>query len=217
MVKTGVDKINQYQANLLFEGPEVDLADRYANMIKSCLVTVFYAPLVPIGIIISAVGLLLEAAVFKYMLIKVHTMPKKQGQTLALESAKWLKVIPSLYALGIFIFFYPYVPDIQVAIIIFSVLVWLYNLSFVEFLIDKRFEDRTLELLKTMHKENDKENDYYQQFPEFYTVFCIQDYERENPVTRAEGWEKWFKIIEKKEGNKDYKKFKRVNFELGIR
>jgi hypothetical protein len=44
--------LTQQTANLLFEGPALDLAQRYANMMKLFLLGVVYAPILPIGLFI---------------------------------------------------------------------------------------------------------------------------------------------------------------------
>lgn len=170
VTKKGLGNISQQSANFLFEGPEVDLADRYANIIKSVLVAGFYAGLVPAGVLVTAFGIVFEAAVFKIFLIKVNKRPREQGQTLALEAAKWIRRVPGFYSIGIVIFYYSYIPDIQNGLIIFVALIWTYNFCYVEYFFDSKFQDKSLEVLKSLHKDGDKENDYYMQIPEFYTV-----------------------------------------------
>ena len=216
-VRRGIDKISQQQANILYEGPEVDLADRFANIIKSCLVAIFYAPLVPVGVPLAIFGIAFEAAVFKFMLIRVHKRPRDYGQTLALEVSKWMRRFPGFYVVGIIVFFYDLVPVMQVPMIVIVALVWLYNCCHFEYLIDSKFKDKSLEVLNTLHQGNDKENDYYMQMPDFYTVRTMQDYERENPVTQGRGWKKWYEMIDGIRGKteRDYRMFNRKNFKLG--
>lgn len=43
----------------LFEGPSIDMPQRYANVQKTLLFTGFYATLLPIGIVFSFVGLII--------------------------------------------------------------------------------------------------------------------------------------------------------------
>lgn len=173
VVKRGLDKITQYEANLLFEGPEVDLAGRYANLMKTCIVSIFYAPLVPIGLIISSLGIVLDTLAFKYMLITYHSRPKVHGKTLALDVSKWLERIPILYSGGILCFYYHYIPVLQGYMIALLVVVFLYHMSCLNLIIESRFANETLEKLKELHKDNDPENDYYEQIPKFYTVLYI--------------------------------------------
>ena len=216
-IKRGLENLSQQEANLLYEGPEVDLADCFADIIKSCLVAIFYAPLVPVGPLLAILGIVFKAAVFKYMLIHVHKRPRNQSHTLALEVSKWMRRFPGFYSIGILVFFYNLVPAMQMPMVVVVCLVWVYNCCFFEHLIDSRFKDQSLEVLNTLHKGNDKENDYFKRMPEFYTVRCMQDYERENPVTQGKGWKKWYEMIDEIRGkrDRDYRMFNRKHFRLG--
>lgn len=167
--RNGLKGMSQYEANLLFEGPEVDLADRFANILKSCLVSVFYAPLVPIGVVITFIGILLEALVFKLMLIKVHSRPRKQSKTLAIEISKWLRRLPSVYAAGILIFYYPYIPEIREALIALLVIICAYNMLYIESFIDSKFEDNSIDVLMQLNKSDENDN-YFKYISEFFTV-----------------------------------------------
>ncbi|OMJ68561.1 hypothetical protein SteCoe_33950 [Stentor coeruleus] len=208
--RNGLKGMSQYEANLLFEGPEVDLADRFANILKSCLVSIFYAPLVPVGVLVTIIGIVLEVLVFKLMLIKVHSRPRKQSKTLAIEISKWLRRLPSVYAGGILIFYYPYILEIRQVLVGLLIVVCVYNMLYIETFIDSKFEDNSIDVLMQLCK-SDGSDDYFKFISEFFT-----DYERENPVTQAEGWEKWFKNIDEKDGyqGRDYSMLKRGNFKL---
>ena len=169
-IKRGLEKISQGKANELFTGPEVELSAVYANLIISCLLSIFYAPLVPIGLLVTACGIILGSFAFKYILINVHCRPIKQGDSLGIEISRWLRRIPTIYASGVIIFYYNFCPDIQGALIALIILVVLYNWSYLEFYCDSRFKDSALDVLENMEKDNDKDNDYNEQYPEFYTV-----------------------------------------------
>jgi hypothetical protein len=78
-IKFGAVGLSQDEANKLFEGPQIDLANRNAHLVKTYMVTMFYAPMLPVGILISAVALGLDYWATKYMLLRVHARPKKHG------------------------------------------------------------------------------------------------------------------------------------------
>ena len=78
--------MSQAEANLLFEGPEVDLADRFANVIKTCFLSFFYAPIVPVGLLLGIIAILFDAAVFNFMLLRVHSRPRAHSSELVLSS-----------------------------------------------------------------------------------------------------------------------------------
>ena len=84
--REGTLQMSQADANLLFEGPEVDLADRFANSLKTCFLSLFYAPIVPIGVLIGIFGILFDAIVFNYMLLRVHSRPRAHGSRLVIKA-----------------------------------------------------------------------------------------------------------------------------------
>lgn len=77
--KHGSVRSSQAEANYLFEGPPVDLADRNAHLIKTYMVTMFYSPLIPLVILIGVIALIVDYWVSKYMLLRIHARPKKHG------------------------------------------------------------------------------------------------------------------------------------------
>lgn len=52
-------KLTQAEANELFEGLKIDIAGKYAILLKSMLLTCFYAPAMPIALVFTIVGLIL--------------------------------------------------------------------------------------------------------------------------------------------------------------
>jgi hypothetical protein len=60
-------KMTQAEANTLFEGPKIDIAGRYAILLKTMLLTCFYAPAMPIALIFTIVGLILTFWVDKVL------------------------------------------------------------------------------------------------------------------------------------------------------
>lgn len=63
-IKMCLAKRNQFltqgEANLLFEAPQVDMAQRYANLMKTVLLTFCYATIIPEAFLIAASGLIFE-------------------------------------------------------------------------------------------------------------------------------------------------------------
>lgn len=53
------DKMTQRQAHRFFEGMDMDMADKYATLIRTILLASFYAPAIPFALIFSLMGLLL--------------------------------------------------------------------------------------------------------------------------------------------------------------
>lgn len=83
--------ISQIDANLVFENIPIDIAQRYANVSKTVLLTFCYAPLLPTAFFFSAAGLFFEYWVCKYLLLRRHNWPKKLSGEL---SAVMIEVLP---------------------------------------------------------------------------------------------------------------------------
>lgn len=58
-IKKGqMSKLNQRQANAMFSGPAVDMAQRHANTVALLLFTVFYIPILPVAPFFAVAGAL---------------------------------------------------------------------------------------------------------------------------------------------------------------
>ncbi|CAG9329705.1 unnamed protein product [Blepharisma stoltei] len=195
-MEKGKLKMSQGDANVLFEGPQIDLAVRYANVIKTLIVTFFYAPLIPIGIPISFFGITFEYLVTKYMLLRKYTRPKEHNAELAFEMNEWLKWVAFSHALGVIIFYYNFPDSNSDPAKLLIAAACLYIILPLKALGHALCKYDSNSILKRILAENDPKNDYFKQLPLFYT-----DYERENPITHDEGWRKWneFMKIENKE------------------
>lgn len=69
-------KLTQQEANVLYEGPEIDAANNissYFTLIATCF---FYAPIIPIALPICFAGSLLNYMIQKYMLLRKHKTPE---------------------------------------------------------------------------------------------------------------------------------------------
>lgn len=88
--KCGSVQCSQAEANFLFEGPPVDLADRNAHLVKTYIVTMFYAPLLPLVILIGVLAFIIDYWVSKYMLLRIHARPKMHGVELYDNLVVWI-------------------------------------------------------------------------------------------------------------------------------
>lgn len=180
--KNGELNVSQKQANLIFEGPELDLPDRFVNIIKNFSLCLFYAPIVPIGVPIAIFGLLFEMMAFKIMLVRVHSRPKNYNSDLVIQAASWIRWGLLLYSLGIFIFYQKLVEELFYLELFFFIAMCGYTLTPISALCDLCFKDKTLEILRKEYENDEKYNNFFSVLPKFYS-----DYERENPVTREKG------------------------------
>ena len=197
-------RMSQFEANKLYEGPEIDLANLYANIIKTSLVTLAYSPLLPLGLIVTFFGLSLDWVVSKYLIVNVYSRPRRHNESLAMEMAKWVEVMMFFHALGAFVFFVRLDGLDETVSFVHLIAAGLYFLTPLNYFFGFCIKDHTLEYLEGMIKD-DPENDYYTQVKNFHT-----DYERENPVTQEKGWSNWFALFENPETDSPVTKFKSV-------
>lgn len=59
-IEKGTSKKSQLEANKVFQGPEAEISYKYGYIFKTIWLTAFYAPLVPIVVPVSVVGLILN-------------------------------------------------------------------------------------------------------------------------------------------------------------
>lgn len=190
--------MNQFEASKFFEGPELDLAERFATQINTCFLSFFYAPIQPLGVFIGLLGIIAEASVFKYMLLRVHALPKSYGSELVLEAALWVPWMCLAYSVGLTIFSLQLCPEYSFLGILILCLNSIYLIIIRPQCILNRFDNSALRKLKDASNENPEQNYFFRQLPNFFN-----DYERENPCTKEEGWKRWNNFIINKDP-KDY-------------
>ena len=189
----GTLQMTQRDANELFKGPDVDLADRFASLLKTCCLSLFFAPIVPIGVLIGMVALMMEIGVFNFMLLRVHCRPRRHNVSLVIRAVKWIPWVILVYSIGIVGFYYYLTPDIVWLCWLNLFLSLFYVLTPFSYLFLKCFRDNTIEYLKTIVPASTT-NEYFSHLPSFYS-----DYERDNPITSTTGWERWNLFMENRD------------------
>jgi hypothetical protein len=91
-------RLTQAEANALFEGPPVDLAQRYANVLKTLIVTFAYAPIVPVALMFSLAALVIEYWVDKVLLLRRHSRPQRMGGDMARDMVRIIPWAVVVYA-----------------------------------------------------------------------------------------------------------------------
>ena len=76
-------KLTQRQANDLFMGPNVDMAQRYANTALLLFLTVFYCFPLPIMPALAFFGTVFQYWLEKYLLLRRHRFPEQMGSVMA--------------------------------------------------------------------------------------------------------------------------------------
>ncbi|CAI2378713.1 unnamed protein product [Moneuplotes crassus] len=97
-------KLTQRQANELFEGPPLDMAQRYSNTMLLFCMAVFYVFPMPIISVISLLGALFQYWLEKYLLLKRHKVPEPFGETMAQIFSNMIPFFCLLYGTSLYIF-----------------------------------------------------------------------------------------------------------------
>lgn len=84
--------IPQCEANYIFEGHPIDIALRYANILKTVFFTTFYAPVVPLGYVFSFLGLIINFWVDKYLLVRRYVCENKISYVLPKFVMSFMKI-----------------------------------------------------------------------------------------------------------------------------
>ena len=171
--------VSQMDANTMFENPPVDIAQIYANVAKTVLLTFCYAPLIPTGFLILGAGVLTEYWVSKYLQLRRHSWPKRLSGSL---SAVMIQVMPwavLLYSIMNYIFMIYLNPNQSQLAFIWMLIM----LGYAFFPLD--------EILGCFMKTNTDiwETLFPKETYEDMAINFIDDYDRANPVISHQRWE----------------------------
>ena len=187
--------MTQRQAQLLFEGPELDMPQRYATLMKTYLLTVVYAPMMPFSYVFGIIAIFVQYWVDKYMLLRVHSRPVRLSHDL---DEVMLQVIPIgavLYACANWIVFADldasfYVPGV-VGVVTTS-MYYIIPLKKISKILSLKKSVRVKASVNTLSESEKKYEDA--------AVDFVDDYDRLNPLTKDQGIQYWVNLIRKKRG-----------------
>uniref|UniRef100_A0A0G4HT77 CSC1/OSCA1-like 7TM region domain-containing protein n=1 Tax=Chromera velia CCMP2878 TaxID=1169474 RepID=A0A0G4HT77_9ALVE len=97
-------KMTQPMFNALHEGPDFRAPFRYSNALKHFIVAVLYLPLVPLGVIISFPGLILQFWSDKWFLLRECKRPYNQSSRMAHQALKIIRFACIFFSLFTFLF-----------------------------------------------------------------------------------------------------------------
>ena len=97
-------KLTQREANALFMGPNVDMAQRYANTALLLFLTVFYSFPLPIMPVLAFFGTVFQYWLEKYLLLRRHRIPEQMGSMMAKTLSNSIPYVCFLYGLSLFVF-----------------------------------------------------------------------------------------------------------------
>jgi hypothetical protein len=165
--------LTQLEANTLFEGPPLDLAQRYANVTKMFLVALIYAPLLPIGLLIAMCGIAFDYMISKYLLLRRHSRPNRLSSDLSNTITRLVPFGIFLYALSLF-FFMNMLESDGAGVAFVWMLVCLTHLFLPISLVRRLCRKTSVDIFEQLYRNTD----YYKDAVDF-----IDDYDRANPVT----------------------------------
>lgn len=92
--------------NVLFEDPNYNIALRYAYVLNSMFITAFYAPLIPIVLIWTVLGLTFTYFLDKYKLLRHSVVYYNMGKNLSVEMTEVLEGFLPIFCVGYWMFTY---------------------------------------------------------------------------------------------------------------
>ena len=90
----------QLVVNSWFEGPEIDMAESYAFVVRTMLLCSWYASVAPLGLIFSMCGLGFGYWLDKYFLLRINCYPNSQNESVVYRFVHNLEILPYLYIFG---------------------------------------------------------------------------------------------------------------------
>jgi len=185
--------LSQAEANSLFEGPPIDMAQRSAVLMKTYLLTLFYTPILPIAYPIAIVALVLQYWSEKYMLLRVHSRPEVLSHELDESMLAFISLGTILYAVTNFFFFYKFTAEAMAPGIVGLVTTLAYCFIPVK---------KLIKLLKSSRPvaANGENGAVMSESPMTYEEaigIFVDDYDRSNPMTAAVGKRKRLEAMRK--------------------
>mmetsp|Transcript_17258 Transcript_17258/g.17194 ORF Transcript_17258/g.17194 Transcript_17258/m.17194 type:complete len:350 (-) Transcript_17258:25-1074(-) len=200
LARKGIIGITQIQANKLWENPEVDMAQRYANILVTLIICFIFAPLFPLCFLIGFISVFLQYWTDKLMLLRRHSRPRNFGKGMSDNMLKWIPLFILAYSASncIFLFFLKSEDYHNILIPIAAfLLVALFFVSPIRFLCGIKGKIRR----KNEGINVDERNEY-----EEHAVNFNEDYMRNNPLLAKEGWKDWLKLVEHRKGTAEKRK-----------
>ena len=165
--------ISQKELNELYEYPKMNVSAKYSYIAKTILMSFFYIPIFPLGIIISLLGFILGYWLEKYNFANMYKTPEMLSRQIVEFYTNYFVLVFFVYGIGDYIFLHECYENRTwslVNIITFGVLIIFpyHQMLTFDYL---HFEESSI------HEE-----DYNTKYTDF-----LNDYERANPMTEKEG------------------------------
>ena len=200
---------NQKELNELYELQSMNIAAKYSYLVRTVLMSFYFASIFPLGFGISSIGLIFAYWLEKFNFSKMYKRPEKLDKQIAEFYITYFFIIfyafgfgSSLFLTGVMGYFDLKYQDTWISIILYisNILLFIpFQLCFKK----DYFKMKESE----MHKKT---------YDDMY-IYFVNDYERANPMTRIEGEMRYLDKLEennkinKKEKDKRKKKIKEEN------
>jgi hypothetical protein len=92
--------ITQRELNEMFEDHDINFATKFSHICNLVLMSLFFLPILPIGVLLSFCGLILAYFVEKYNLLRVYRRPKMGDGGLVKFLLYHFKVFILIYAVN---------------------------------------------------------------------------------------------------------------------
>ena len=174
--------LTQKAANDMFEGPQPNMSNKYAQTIKTMLLTAFYAPGMPIATIFSLLGLFLTYWSDKYLFLRRNALPPALNHQLNTSMLDYLDLMVLSFAAGNMMFTAALVQtDGSLSYTVNSVnviLMWVtLGVSILNYILPMNTINASIFRIKRF---NTSENENYDEARKGFST----EYDLENPITR---------------------------------
>lgn len=176
-------KWTQRELNTFFENPKVEFAFKFSYILKTVLMSLFYAPILPCGVIISLFGLIFAYWVEKYNIVRHYKLPEMPNENLADFLLDNFKIVIFTYSVGVYLF----MDDVYNTQWALGLIIAMGCLCFLPI----------SAFLKISLVNMDESEIHQDSFDDVYLDFNI-DYERANPLTKKEGFKSYIKALNDK-------------------
>ena len=186
--------LTQLEANKLLEGRHLDMPQRYASLLKTYLLTVVYAPMLPLAFLFGALALVIQYWQDKVMLLRYIARPEMLSHVLGNSMLRVIPLGAVMYAFANWIFFYNLQPASRVpgVVGIVTSVAWL--------VLPWKKLAKLLRMCKSRVLPNIFDLSESDKAYEEVAVYFPDDYDRCNPLTLAEGNQTWLDLIRSKRG-----------------
>jgi hypothetical protein len=174
------------------------MPQRYATLMKTYLLTVVYAPMMPFSFLFGLLALCIQYWVDKYMLLRVHCRPVRLSHDLDEVMIQVIPIGAVLYACANWIFFVDleddfYVPG--VVGVVTTIVCYLLPVKKIRKIVGLKKSVKVKASVNTLSESEKKYEDA--------AVDFVDDYDRLNPLTKDQGTKYWVDLIGKKRGQEE--------------